>query len=1329
MDNEIEPNYGSRGDSRFSPQQTKETGQNNLLGLRPAHILVITIIGIFLAEVIAMILISQFEMLSYGWQTLLDALIMVAIVFPVLYWLSFRPLLTYLHQREAALADLQVLQTELEQRVEQRTADLNRANQFLVTEMAERKLAEVEIQSLAKFPEENPNPVLRVARDGTLLYANPASAILQDCWGCKVGDRLPQVWCNLVMKALDSDLGCEDETICSGRVFSFTFSPILNSRYVNVYGKDITERKSSEERSNYQAWLLDNVNDAIVASDEQYRLTAWNAAAEAMYGWSSEEVLGRNGVEILHTEFIDGAPHDIRNAIDEMGNYRGEATQLRKDGKRIPVEVASIVLRHPGGQVRGYVSVNRDISQRKLAEAALRESEERLRLANDAADLGVWSLDFTTGTITPDDRARLQLGFERYSGTMNDVFERVHPGDVDRLKQAYETYLHPDAPERDHLECRIIQADGEVRWLSVHALIYFDGEGDARHPVQAIGTSQDITGRKKVEQAILLAKQEWERTFDAVPDLVAILDNQHNILRLNRPMAERIGRTPRECIGLKCYDVVHGLTCAPDFCPHLLTCQDGKTHAADIHEPRLGGDFLVSTTPLFGPDGQMVASVHVARDITQQKQAERALRNARDKLDLRVQQRTQELAHANQALALANAELLTEIAERERVMAELRLTSAALEAAANGIFITGRHGNIRWINPAFTQMTGYSAEDVIGRNPRLLKSGLHSEAYYRQIWDTIQSGQVWRGETTNRRKDGSTYVEEQTITPILDADGKITNYISIKQDISERILAEQTLVRTNELLERYFSSIDTLIAYMDRDFNFIRVNDAYAKSSGYKAEYFLGKNHFDLYPHDENQAIFQAVVDTGEPYSVFEKPFEYPDHPEWEVTYWDWSLQPVKRLDGVVEGLVLSLVDVTGRKRAENELARQNQELLALSQVEHELREFAESLAQSTISLNSSLELEQVLMSILEQIHRAIPFTAGDILLKEGRSYRVAGILNTRQAGEAWPPSNMSYSLDDFPLLDQIFTTLQPLLFTEVDGNTAWQQAAGLEWVRSYVGAPLVASGQVFGIINLHSDLPRAFDHRKVEQLMAYTAPAAAAMQNAWLFEQVRSSREHLQALSRRLVEVQEGERRYIASELHDQVGQALTGLTLGLQLIERKATDPQAVQAEVFVMNRMLESVLEELHRLAMDLRPASLDHLGLATALRQHVAMVNEKYGLEAKFEMLGPQDRLPDDIEIAFYRIVQEALNNVVRHARAKHVDVAIDRRADCLVLIIEDDGKGFDPQAAIERGDRLGLFGMRERAEMLGGNLIIESTPGKGTTLVVEVPYGDTHPDRG
>ncbi|MFW6161383.1 MAG: PAS domain-containing protein [Planctomycetota bacterium] len=129
------------------------------------------------------------------------------------------------------------------------------------------------------------------------------------------------------------------------------------------------------------------------------------------------------------------------------------------------------------------------------------------------------------------------------------------------------------------------------------------------------------------------------------------------------------------------------------------------------------------------------------------------------------------------------------------------------------------------------------------------------------------------------------------------------------------------LIETNELLERIFDNIHVLVAYLDRDFNFIRVNWAYAAAGGREPDYFVGRNHFDLYPNAENQAIFRHVVDTGEHYVAHAKPFEHPDQPERGVTYWDWSLVPVRDARGEVGGVLLSLLDVTERKRLENEIA------------------------------------------------------------------------------------------------------------------------------------------------------------------------------------------------------------------------------------------------------------------------------------------------------------------------------------------------------------------------------------------------------------------------
>jgi PAS domain S-box-containing protein len=137
-----------------------------------------------------------------------------------------------------------------------------------------------------------------------------------------------------------------------------------------------------------------------------------------------------------------------------------------------------------------------------------------------------------------------------------------------------------------------------------------------------VAVFEDITGRKTAEEALIRSKLEWERTFDSVPDLIAIIDNYHRILRVNKAMAQRLGLDTEQCVGLPCYKYVHGLSGPPAFCPHSHTLKDCKEHVEEVHEPRLGGHFLVSTTPLFDEKGLLAGSVHVARDITERKRAE-----------------------------------------------------------------------------------------------------------------------------------------------------------------------------------------------------------------------------------------------------------------------------------------------------------------------------------------------------------------------------------------------------------------------------------------------------------------------------------------------------------------------------------------------------------------------------------------------------------------------------------------------------------------------------------------------------------------------------------
>ena len=177
------------------------------------------------------------------------------------------------------------------------------------------------------------------------------------------------------------------------------------------------------------------------------------------------------------------------------------------------------------------------------------------------------------------------------------------------------------------------------------------------------------------------------------------------------------------------------------------------------------------------------------------------------------------------------------------------MQSAVLEAAANAIVITDFEGTIVWANHAFTTMTGYSKEEVLGKNPRLLKSGEQPESYYAELWSTISSGKVWQGEIVNRRKDGTTYTEEMTITPVTRDVGNADDrhFIAIKQDITERKRAEEELYRAHQMLQTILNTIPQRVFWKDRNCTYVGCNRAFATDAGLNnpAE-IIGKSDFDL---------------------------------------------------------------------------------------------------------------------------------------------------------------------------------------------------------------------------------------------------------------------------------------------------------------------------------------------------------------------------------------------------------------------------------------------------------------------------------------------------
>jgi PAS domain S-box-containing protein len=367
----------------------------------------------------------------------------------------------------------------------------------------------------------------------------------------------------------------------------------------------------------------------------------WNSFVDYEEGVNS--VIGQHRILVLCTYCLKNC-----NGTDVMDAVRNHAgTLIKQDTKWSLIE---------------------DAAQRKKAKNELQETRDYLEnLLNYAnAPVIVWDPQFritlfklnyaNAPVIVWDPQFRITLfnhAFERLTGlNANDVIEKpleiLFPEDKKEEVMAYIKHTF-EGEYWETVEIPILDMDGNVKTVLWNSSNIYDPTG--KEAIATIAQGNDITERKQVEQALQKAKLDWERTFNSVPDLIVILDNKHEIVRANKAMAQALGITPEQCIGLKCYKYVHGTDKPPDFCPHLKALLDGQEHTAEVHEDALGGDFIVSATPLKDEHGRMIGSVHMARNITARKQMEKKIEEYSKHLEL-VEERTKQLRDSERLAAI-----------------------------------------------------------------------------------------------------------------------------------------------------------------------------------------------------------------------------------------------------------------------------------------------------------------------------------------------------------------------------------------------------------------------------------------------------------------------------------------------------------------------------------------------------------------------------------------------------------------------------------------------------------------------------------------------------
>jgi PAS domain S-box-containing protein len=580
-----------------------------------------------------------------------------------------------------------------------------------------------------------------------------------------------------------------------------------------------------------------------------------------------------------------------------------------------------------------------DARARRQAEqttAALRESEQRLALAASGTRIGIYDWNVASGEVAATEQAVRLLGLRTAAAaaaaaaatttTLSQRYQyrewanRVHPEDLARVEAELQRCMQKRAPFES--EYRVVWPDGTVRWIATRS-IFEEAErvnghsssvigqrgrvigdsslgketndqcpmtNDAAKPLRLLGVLMDITAAKESEAQIVRAKQEWERTFDSVSDMIFVTDENHRMVRVNRAMAERMGRPVEECVGLHCYAHIHGTKAPPKSCMHASAVSSGTTQTAEWHSKCLDGDFLVSASPLLATDGRVLGSVHVMRDITEQKRAE---------------------AREREALALASAS---------------QTAVDAFEATGEGVLVLDMEGRILSANPALERMTGIRERDAVGSAVRAIFSSIFSAPDAATAKDAL--AKALKGQRHDLRplalsgKSGRRLTVIPSVSFVRGPKQRPKAVVVTLRDISKLMAVQNALGESERKYRELVENANSIIMRITSGHDITFFNEYAQTFFGYAANEILGKNVVGT--------IVPEVDSEGR--NLREMTEEIAAHPEMhgandnENTCKDgrrvwvhWSNRAIRDADGAVREILCVGTDITQRKRLERE--------------------------------------------------------------------------------------------------------------------------------------------------------------------------------------------------------------------------------------------------------------------------------------------------------------------------------------------------------------------------------------------------------------------------
>ena len=582
--------------------------------------------------------------------------------------------------------------------------------------------------------------------------------------------------------------------------------------YIAGFFHDISERKQNEEVLRLHSAILENLAEGVYLIRQSDGVIVFtNPQFEHMFGYEPVELLGKH-VSIVNAPTEKSAEVTATEIMSELaltGKWKGEVQNIRKDGTAFWCQANVTKLDHPEyGPV--LVAVHEDITERKLAELALQESENRFRIMADSAPVLIWvaGLDklcywFNKGWLDFTGRS-----FEQEMG--NGWAEGVHSEDFARCLEIYVSNFDQRKPFR--MEYRLKHHTGEYRWIDDHGMPRFDSVGTF---VGYIGSCVDITDRKKTEIELIKNNRFFNNLARISPVGIFRTDAEGSCVYVSERWQEIAGMSQDEALGYGWGKAIH-----PDDRKMVTQAwyESAQSHKNFLLEYR----FQQPNGVISWVQGEAAAEFD------------------------------------NIGNVVGYVGTVTDVSKRKIAESDLLIAATAFESQ-EGMSVTDANGAILRVNQAFTDITGYSAEDVIGKSSSILKSGRHDADFYKAMWESISSTGAWEGEIWSRRKNGEVHPEHLTITAVKNADGIVTNYVSTLTDI--------TLTKAAEDEIKHLAFYDPLTRLPNRRLLLDRLRQSLAsiERSGRKgALLFLDLDNFktlnDTLGHDIGDLLLQQVA-------------------------------------------------------------------------------------------------------------------------------------------------------------------------------------------------------------------------------------------------------------------------------------------------------------------------------------------------------------------------------------------------------------------------------------------------------------------------------------